>query len=61
MELARARAQRPVRAFEFRGQAPLFDLHPFRLEGTPAGAAVELVARAPDGVVAMTARAELDA
>jgi 3-methylfumaryl-CoA hydratase len=59
MELVRSHAHRPVTAFAFRAQAPLFDLSPFRLIGTPAGARVHLEAQAPDGQTAMTASADL--
>ncbi|MBK7236107.1 MAG: MaoC family dehydratase N-terminal domain-containing protein [Sterolibacteriaceae bacterium] len=61
MELVRLNARRPVTAYTFRGQAPLFDLAPFRLVGTPdAGNAVQLEAQGPDGRTAFTASAELD-
>lgn len=59
LELARARAGRPITGFRFRGQAPLFDLAPFRLMGVPAGEVVELEAVGPDGRPAMTAAASL--
>jgi 3-methylfumaryl-CoA hydratase len=60
LELARRNAGRPVKAFEFRGQAPLFDLAPFRLVGIPDGSGkVRLEAHGPDGRTAMTASAEL--
>jgi 3-methylfumaryl-CoA hydratase len=59
MELVRSHAQRPVSAFAFRGQAPLFDLAPFRLIGTPSGDLVHLEAHGPDGKTTMTARAGL--
>jgi 3-methylfumaryl-CoA hydratase len=59
MELVRFHAHRPVTAFTFRGQAPLFDLAPFRLIGTPVGEQVHLEAQGPDGTTAMTARADL--
>jgi 3-methylfumaryl-CoA hydratase len=58
MELVRANAHRPVAAFAFRAQAPLFDLAPFRLVGTPASDHVHLEAQGPDGKTAMTARAD---
>jgi 3-methylfumaryl-CoA hydratase len=45
--------------FSFRGQAPLFDLAPFRLVATPGDARVELEAQGPDGKTTLTAIAEL--
>jgi len=48
-----------VTAFAFRGQAPLFDLAPFRLIGTPVGEHVHLEALGPDGKTTMTASADL--
>jgi 3-methylfumaryl-CoA hydratase len=59
MELVRVRAGRPVTAFTFRAQAPLFDLAPFRLVATPAGNQVHLQAQGPDGATALTATADL--
>jgi 3-methylfumaryl-CoA hydratase len=59
MELVRFHARRPVAAFAFRAQAPLFDLAPFRLVGTPAGQRVHLEAQGPDGQTTMTASADL--
>jgi 3-methylfumaryl-CoA hydratase len=59
MELVRCRARRPVTAFTFRARAPLFDLAPFRLVGTPAGDRVELEAQGPDGATALAATAQL--
>lgn len=60
MELVRQNAQRPVSGYTFRGQAPLFDLAPFRLVGTPdAQDTVLLEAHGPDGRTAMSASAEL--
>ena len=60
MELVRKHSGRPVASFSFRGQAPLFDLAPFRLVGTRAeGNTVELEAHGPDGKTAMSAVAEL--
>jgi 3-methylfumaryl-CoA hydratase len=61
MELVRFRAHQAVTAFTFRGQAPLFDLAPFRLIATPAGQRVQLEAQAPDGKTTMTASADLAA
>jgi 3-methylfumaryl-CoA hydratase len=59
MELVRWHARQPVTAFAFRAQAPLFDLAPFRLIGTPAGGRVRLEAQGPDGKTTMTATADL--
>jgi 3-methylfumaryl-CoA hydratase len=59
LELVRCHARRPVAAFEFRAQAPLFDLAPFRLVATPAGDRVQLEAQGPDGQAALTAAADL--
>jgi 3-methylfumaryl-CoA hydratase len=59
MELVRRRAGRPIREFGFRGLAPLFDLAPFRIVGTPDNGTVRLEAQGPDGKTAMTATAEL--
>ena len=59
MELVRRHAGRPVTAFTFRALAPLFDLAPFRLIGTPAGDRVDLEAQAPDGATALAATADL--
>jgi len=59
MELVRCHARRPVTAFTFRARAPLFDLAPFRLIGTPAGDRVELEAQGPDGTTALAATADL--
>jgi 3-methylfumaryl-CoA hydratase len=59
MELVRRNIGRPVRAFSFRGQAPLFDLAPFRISGITGGDTVELEALGPDGKPAMNATAEL--
>jgi 3-methylfumaryl-CoA hydratase len=59
MELVRRNIGRPVRAFSFRGQAPLFDLAPFRISGVTGGDTVELEALGPDGKPATSAIAEL--
>jgi len=59
MELVRSHSPRPVSAFAFRGLAPLFDLAPFRLVGTPDGQRVHLEAQGPDGKTTLTAEAEL--
>jgi 3-methylfumaryl-CoA hydratase len=58
-ELARAHAEHPIIRFSFRGQAPLFDLHPFRLVGLPHADRVELEAHGPDGKTALSATTEL--
>lgn len=59
LELVRRNASRPVAGFSFRGQAPLFDLAPFRLVAAPQGGRVALEAQGPDGRVALSAEAEL--
>lgn len=59
MELVRRNNAARVGAYTFRGQAPLFDLAPFRLLGVPGGGSVALEAHGPDGRTAMTATAEL--
>jgi 3-methylfumaryl-CoA hydratase len=59
MELVRSNAHRPVAAFAFRVQAPLFDLAPFRLVGTAADGQVRLEAQGPDGKAAVSATADL--
>ncbi len=59
MELVRSNSPRPVSAFAFRALAPLFDLVPFRLIGTPDGPRVRLEAQGPDGKTTLTAEAEL--
>lgn len=58
-ELVREHDARPLRHFSFRGRAPVFDLAPIRLLGRPEGDTVELEARGPDDVPALTARARL--
>lgn len=61
MELVRRNATRPVRGFEFRGRAPLFDLAPFRVSAAAApDGHVEMEAHGPDGAIAMTATATLE-
>lgn len=58
MELVRRQASESVRRFEFRGQAPLFDLAPFRVAATPAAdGRVLLEAHGPAAETAMTATA----
>jgi 3-methylfumaryl-CoA hydratase len=59
LELVRFGTGRTVQTFAFRGQAPLFDLAPFRLVAMPTESRVELEAQGPDGRVTMTATAEL--
>jgi len=59
MELVRCHAHRPVTAFAFHAQAPLFDLAPFRLIGTPVGDRVHLEAQGPDGSTTLAATADL--
>lgn len=59
LELVRHNSPRPVVGFSFRGQAPLFDLAPFRLVGMPEGDRVALEAQGPDGKPALSAEAEL--
>ncbi|MEN8132327.1 MAG: acyl-CoA dehydrogenase, partial [Pseudomonadota bacterium] len=58
MDLVRCNASRELQGFSFRGRAPLFDLHPFRLVGTASETGVDLQAQGPDGKTTMTARAE---
>ena len=58
-ELIRHSTARPMRAFSFRGVAPLFDLGPVRLVGTLAGDDVALQAQGPDGAAALVATAVL--
>lgn len=58
LDLVRRHSERRVTKFSFRGRAPLFDLHPFRLVGTPDEDGVDLQAQGPDGATTMTARAE---
>ena len=59
IELLRQHAGRPVARFAFRGEAPLFDLAPFRVMAVAAGDAVTLQAHGPDGRTAMSATATL--
>lgn len=55
MDLVRKNADRKPKTFTFRGQAPLFDLAPFRLVGMPGADGVDLQAQGPDGKTAMAA------
>jgi 3-methylfumaryl-CoA hydratase len=59
LELVRFNTKRRVAAFSFRGQAPLFDLAPFRLVALPKDDGVQLEAQGPDGKVTLAAQAEL--
>jgi 3-methylfumaryl-CoA hydratase len=59
LQLVRQSTARPVRAFSFRGVAPLFDLGPVRLVGTLQGDTVALEAQGPSGAVALAASATL--
>jgi 3-methylfumaryl-CoA hydratase len=59
LDLVRRHTARPVVAFAFRGQAPLFDGAPLRLVGRPDGDRVALEAQGPDGVPALSAEARL--
>jgi 3-methylfumaryl-CoA hydratase len=58
-QLLRRSSSRPIVAFDFRGQAPLFDGHPVRLSALQDGNRVTLEARGPDGTVALAASATL--
>ncbi len=59
IDLVRRHADRPVRAFQFRANAPLFAGAPFRVIGQTTGEGIELTAERCDGAAAMTATAEL--
>jgi 3-methylfumaryl-CoA hydratase len=59
MELVRHNDGRRVTEFSFRGQAPLFDLAPFRLVALPSADRVELEAQGPDGKTTLNASATL--
>lgn len=59
VQLVRRSTPRPITAFDFRGQAPLFDGHPVRLSAVPDGDRVALDARGPDGSAALVATATL--
>ncbi|MCC7051954.1 MAG: MaoC family dehydratase N-terminal domain-containing protein [Gemmatimonadaceae bacterium] len=58
-DLVRRNTGRPIASFSFRGLAPLFDLAPFHLSGTPSGDSVDLVALAPDLTPALSAQVNL--
>jgi 3-methylfumaryl-CoA hydratase len=59
MELTRHHKARGVRQFSFRALAPVFDLAPFRLLGTPGDGRIALVAQGPDGATAMEAEVNM--
>lgn len=58
-QLVRQSSPRTMRAFSFRGVAPLFDSGPVRLVGTPEADSVALQAQGPDGKTALLANATL--
>ncbi len=58
-QLVASHTDRRFVSFRFRGKAPLFDLHPFRLLGRPDGDSVALEVRGPDGRTTQEATAEL--
>lgn len=59
--LRRQKPEARVTDFAFRAQAPVFDLHPFSLHGTPdeTGTGFNLWVRRHDGALAMSATATL--
>jgi 3-methylfumaryl-CoA hydratase len=59
LQMVREHATGQIVGFSFRGQAPLFDLSPFRLVAVPSGEQVALEAQTPDGKTAIAATAEL--
>ncbi len=59
VQLLRQSSARPIVAFDFRGQAPLFDGHPVRLSALQDGDRVALEARGPSAAVALAATATL--
>jgi len=59
VQLVRHSSARPIVAFEFRGQAPLFDGGPVRLVALQDGDRVALEARGPDAAIALVASATL--
>lgn len=59
LQLVRDHTTQAIASFRFRSQAPLFDLSPFRLVGSPSNESVELQAQGPDAKTAMIATAEL--
>jgi 3-methylfumaryl-CoA hydratase len=58
-QLVRMHTDAPIVQFAFRGVAPLFDLHPYRLTGRRDDHVVALEAVGPDGRVALQATATL--
>jgi 3-methylfumaryl-CoA hydratase len=59
--LCGAHPARRVARFEFKAVSPLFDTAPFTVAGKLDGNVAQLWARGPQGQLAMSARAELDA
>lgn len=59
VQLVRRSTARPIVAFEFRGQAPLFDGAPVRLSALQEGDRVALEARGPDAAAALVASVTL--
>ena len=59
LDLCRREAGRPVRRFEFRAVAPVFDTAPFTVAGNPEGDTIALWVEGRDGALAMTATAVL--
>jgi len=60
LDLLRDSQPRPIARFEMRARAPLFDTAPFTVLGRPTGESeAELWAVAPQGTIAMQARATL--
>lgn len=57
--LAEARAGRPLAGFDFRSEAPIFDLARFELRGAPTEGGFALETRRSDGVVCMRATARV--
>ena len=58
LELARVEAPRPVRRFDYRAQAPIFDTGPFSVNGRPEGDGAELWTADAAGHLGMSGRAE---
>jgi len=59
LQLVRENTTQAVSEFQFRGQAPLFDLASFRIVGIASEGRIELQAIGPDAKTAMTATAQL--
>jgi len=60
LDLLRDSVRRPIKRFELRARAPLFDTAPFSVVGRPVGdAAAELWAMTPEGTIAIQATATL--